>query len=93
MVTITPVFVEYVSRNISRGFSRQEMNVGLLKVLSLLLLFHCDVQHLLQEKQIIYKNKLKKLKEKVSEELEDNHVVGFLKKFGGYFFEGESFPC
>jgi len=76
ILRIIKEYDEYVSRNISRGFSRQEMNVGLLK-----------------EKQIIYKNKLKKLKEKVSEELEENHVVGFLKKFGGYFFEGESFPC
>jgi len=76
ILRIIKEYDEYVSRNLSRGFSRQEMKVGLLK-----------------EKQILAKNQLQKLKKKVSAELEDNHFVEFLKKFGGYFFEEDSFPC
>jgi choline-phosphate cytidylyltransferase len=82
IMRIIKEYDEYVRRNLKRGCSRKDLNVGLLK-----------------EKQIIYGSKIKELKKKATEELEEikekfeeNHLFEFLKKFGK-IFEGETFPC
>jgi len=51
---------------------------------------------LVKEKQIVMKQKLKKLKDDFKEGMEDNHIYEFIKKFGDYLkqnWEGEKFPC
>jgi len=51
---------------------------------------------LVKEKQIVMKQKLKKLKDDFKEGMEENHIYEFIKKFGDYLkqnWEGEKFPC